>query len=559
MRSVRIIPLGGSPQVTRNMFVYELRNNGKIIDILLVDCGVGFPDESMYGVDYLIPDVTYLKDKLDKIRGLVLTHGHMDHIGALKFVLPQLNNIRVFGTRLTAALAETQLREFNLAQKVEVVNTQQNLNLGNFTVSFVHVTHSIPDATNLVIRTPIGTFYHGSDYKFDWTPIDQKPTEVDKIVAAAGKNGVLCLLSDCVRSEREGYTLSEKIITRSLQAEIKNTPGKFLFATFSSNISRIQQAIDVALSDQRQISFSGRSIKRNVDVAKGLKYLQFPKRATIGENRLEKVHPRKLALVVTGSQGEPGSALSKIANDEHKYITVGKGDTIVISADPIPGNENAVNTMINRLSAQGARVVYSDIHDELHVSGHGAKGDLALMLGLTRPKYIVPMGGEYKQMVQYKDLAIGMGYAEKNIFLLNRGEVLAFDERGGVKVDKPVQLKNIMVDGLGVGDVGTVVLRDRQKLAEDGFIVAIVPYDINRGQVVGDVDVVTRGFVFRREKSSKQLIQEAKKRIYQNIKVRKGRALDWAYLRKKISDDLEEYFYTELNRRPLILPVIVEV
>jgi ribonuclease J len=558
MNTVRIISLGGSPQVTRNMFVYEHRSNGKIVDILLVDCGIGFPDESMFGVDYLIPDISYLKDKKQYIRGLILTHGHMDHIGALKYILPQIQ-VKTYGTRLTCALAEADLREVGLKTEIQVIDTNRPLNFGKFSVSFVRVTHSIPDAVNLVIKSPVGAFYHGSDYKFDWTPVDGQQTEVDKIVKAAGDNGVLCLLSDCVRSERDGYTLSEKIIEKSLQAEIQNCEGKFIFSTFSSNISRIQQAVNVALENDRLICFSGRSIRKSVQVAKLLKYLQFPKKAVIREPQLGKYQSKEVVLILTGSQGEPGSALSKIANEEHRFISVTNGDKIILSSDPIPGNERSVDRMINRLSALGAKVVYSDIHDSLHVSGHGARNDLALMLALTRPKHIIPMGGEYKQMVQYKDLAVKMGYKENNIFLLGRGDIISFEDNGNVKFDKPIDLKNIMVDGLGIGDVGNIILRDRSKLAEHGFVVAIVPYDINKGQVVGSIEIVSRGFVFHKKKGSERLIQEAKDRVYMQIKTKKGKALDWKYLRKKINDDLESFFYEKLNRRPLILPVIVEV
>lgn len=558
MKTVRIIPLGGSPQVTRNMFAYEYRNNGKIEDILLVDCGIGFPDESMYGVDYLVPDISYLKDKQRKIQGLVLTHGHMDHIGALKFILPQLN-VPVYGTRLTAALAEADLREVGLKNQITVVDNDSKLTLGSFRVSFVHVTHSIPDAANLIIETPIGTFYHGSDYKFDWTPVDGRATEVHKIVQAAGKKGVLCLLSDCVRSEQPGYTLSEQVVEKSLQTEIQNSNGKFIFSTFSSNISRIQQAINVALENNRSICFLGRSIRKNVEVAKRLKYLYFPQKAVVKEFQLKKIPANQAALIVTGSQGEPASVLVRMANEEFNSISIGRGDTIVISADPIPGNETAVNNMINLLAAQEARVVYTDIHDELHVSGHASQADLSLMLGLTQPRFIIPMGGEYKQAVQYKELVLKMGYKEERIFLLGQGDILSFDEKGNANYDKPITLQNVMVDGLGIGDVGTSVLRDRNQLAEEGFVVIIVPYATSRRDVVGEVDIVSRGFVFHKEKETERMLEQAKKRVYQTIKGRKGRSADWHYLRRKISDDLGNFFYTELNRRPLILPVIVEV
>lgn len=558
MTTLRIIPLGGSTYVTRNMFVYEIRSNGKISDILIVDCGIGFPDEEMYGVDYLVPDINYLLDKKDKIRGLVLTHGHKDHIGALKYLLPKLGT-KIYGTRLTAALAEADLYEFGLKERIQVVDIDRHLALGAFTVFFVHVTHSIPDAANLVIETPVGRVYHGSDFKFDWTPVDNRPTEVEKIVRYAGKDGYLCLLSDCVRSEHPGYTLSERIITDSLQTEIKNTNGKFIFTTFSSNISRIQQAVDVALENNRQICFVGRSLKQNTQVAKKLKYLRYPEKNIVRKHQLNRFRDSQLALIVTGSQGEPGSALTRIAHGEHRFIKIAPEDKVVFSSDPIPGNERSVNETINLLSAQGAEVVYTDIHDELHVSGHAAGKDLQLMLSLTRPKYLVPIGGEYKQMVHLRKLAEEMGYERENIYILEPGQVLEFDEGGNSRLGEKVRVDNIMVDGLGVGDVGNVILRDREKLAEEGFVVVIVPFDTNRQEIAGEIYIVTRGFVFRHEKDSKKLIDRAKKEVYRALKLKKGQRFDWKYYRKKITDQLDSLFYKELKRSPLIVPVLLEV
>lgn len=558
MISVNIIPLGGSSEVTRNMFAYEYRINGQVEDILLVDCGIGFPDESMLGIDYLIPDITYLKDKLKKIRGLVLTHGHMDHIGALKFLLPKLRT-RVYATRLTAALAEVDLREVGLKDTVRIVEDDEIIILGSFRVAFIHVSHSIPDAANLVIATPVGVFYHGSDYKFDWQPVDGKPTEVYKIVRAAGEKGVLCLLSDCVRSENTGYTLSEKIIEESLLTEVKKTRGKFLFATFSSNISRIQQAINAGLANGRKLFFAGRSMRKNIEVAKRLKYLHFPQSQVVVEKQLAQEPGNKLLCIVTGSQGEPGSVLARLANDEYQYLSLSGGDTIVLSADPIPGNEQAVNKVINLLSAQGGNVVYTDIHDELHVSGHGSQGDLALMIGLTRPKFIVPIGGEYKQMVQLRKLAMEMGYRSDDIFILKTGQVLSFDEVGRAVITQAIETHTVMVDGLRVGDVGTYILRDRQQLAQEGFVVVVVPYEVYKGELAGEIDIVTRGFVFHKEKETEALLARAKKRIYGLLEKRKGRAFDWPYVRSKITENLEQFFISELDRKPLILPVVIEV
>jgi len=554
MNSVRIIALGGSADVTRNMYAYEYRQSGSITDILLVDCGVGFPDATMQGIDYLIPDISYLEDKIDKIRGLVLTHGHMDHIGALKYIAPQLNNPQLYGTRLTAALADANMREFGIPNSVKVVDEDQVLNLAPFRVSFVHVTHSIPDATNLIIETPIGKFYHGSDYKFDWSPIDGRPTEVNKIVNAAGKDGFLCLLSDCVRSENSGYTLSEKIIDESLNQVLQRTQGKLIFATFSSNISRIQQAVDVAVKNNRLICFIGRSIRNNVEIAKRLKYLRYPKQSEAKENMLSNVPDSKLMLIVTGSQGETGSALTRIANEEHKRISTTAKDKVIISADPIPGNETAVNNVINSLSARETEVIYTDIHDALHVSGHGSKGDIALMLGLTRPKYSIPIGGEHKQMAQFKKIAMALGHNAKNIFIPKGGEVVTFEQSGNAFIDQPITLRDVMVDGYGIGDIDSGVLNDRRQLAQEGFVNIVIPLSKSK-ELDGVITIITRGFVFHDEKESKELLNKARSITIDILNKQTGDNIE---LKHRITKQLKRFFYDETGRNPLILPVIVQ-
>jgi len=553
---VRIIPLGGVGDVTKNMFVYEYRTDANTIsDILIVDCGIGFPDEAMYGIDLLIPDSSYLIDKKNKIRAVVLTHGHEDHIGALPYILPQLK-VPVYGTRLTAALAEVKLQDFGLQSHVNKVNPADILRIGPFTIEFVHVTHSIPDASNLIIRTPVGIFYHGSDYKFDWTPIDGQKTDVGKIATVA-KEGILCLLSDCVRVESPGYTLSEQVIEDTLEKAIRECKGKFIFTTQSSNISRIQQAINVAIRNNRKIAFLGRSIVKNVEVTAKLHYLEFPDIFVVPEKEIKKYNPSELALIVTGSQAQPNSALSRIAEGQHKHVGIRKGDVVVFSADPIPGYENAVHNMIDVLTAAGADVVYSDIVDELHVSGHGSANDLALMLGLTSPKYIIPIGGTFRHMKHYAQLAKNMGYKENQIILPNGGDIISFDSNSQMKISDKVILKNIMVDGLGVGDIGNVVLRDRQTMANEGIVIVVVPIEQNTGRVTAEPDIISRGFVFMKE--SGRLIDESKKVIVNSLRLKKGRIFDWNYVRKQIEGNLEEYLYRETHRRPLILSVVIKV
>lgn len=552
---MRLIPLGGVG-VTKNMYIYEYRSDPKTIsDILIVDCGIGFPDENMYGVDLVIPDITYLMDKKDKIRGIVLTHGHEDHIGALPYILPHFN-IPVYGSRLTAALAEVKLKDFGLHTRVHTADISQTLRLGPFSVEFVHVTHSIPDATNLVIRTPVGIFYHGSDYKFDWTPIDGKQTEVGKI-ARVSDEGILCLLSDCVRVESPGYTLSEQVIEETLEREMKNCKGKFIFTTQSSNISRIQQAVNVAIRNNRKIAFLGRSIIENVQVTRQLKYLNFPDMFLVEDRNIKQYKSSELALIVTGSQAQPNSALTRIAEGVHKFASVGPGDVVVFSADPIPGYENAVHNLIDVLTQAGAKVSYSEIIDELHVSGHGSENDLALMLGLTRPKHILPIGGTFRQMKHYSYLAQKMGYKESAIMLPPEGTVMEFDANGNKRFAERLDLKNVMVDGLGVGDIGNVVLRDRQTMANEGIVIVVVPIEQQSGKMNAEPDIISRGFVYM--KRSEKLIDQAKEVVVNSLTLKKGRIIDWQFVRKQIEGNLEEFLYKETHRRPLILSVVIKV
>ncbi len=554
--SIRIISLGGIGDVTKNMYLYEYRRDGKnISDILIVDCGIGFPDDDMYGIDLLIPDISYLRDKKDKIRAIILTHGHEDHIGALPYILPKLK-VPVYGTRLTAALAEVKLRDFGLNTRVNTIETEDILRFGPFTVEFVHVTHSIPDATNLIIRTPAGIFYHGSDFKFDWTPIDKKQTDVGKIARAAGE-GILCLLSDCVRVESPGYTLSEEIIEDTLEKELKNCRGKFIFTTQSSNISRIQQAINVAIRNNRKVAFLGRSIIKIVEVCKQLHYLEFPDIFVVQEKELKHYKPNELVLIVTGSQAQPDAVLSRIAEGQHKFVNISEGDTVVFSADPIPGYENAVHNLIDVLTEAGARVSYSEIMDELHVSGHGSANDLALMIALTKAKYLLPIGGTFRQMKHYALLAEKMGYKKEQIILARDGSILEFSQDQSVKIAGRLDLKNIMVDGLGIGDIGNVVLRDRQTMASDGIVIVVVPIEISTGKMTAEPDIISRGFVYM--KQSEKLIKEAKKVVLNCLRLKEGRILDWQYVRKQIEGNLEEFLYRETHRRPLIISVVIKV
>jgi ribonuclease J len=554
--SVRIVPLGGVGNVTKNMYVYEYRYDGKLRDIMIVDCGIGFPDAEMFGVDLVLPDVRYLESKKEYLRGLVFTHGHDDHIGGVAHLYPKLGKVPMWGTTLTAAFTNLKLAQAGIKSKVTPVTFDQTIKVGPFTVSFVHMTHSVPDAANLIIETPIGIFYHGSDFKFDFDPLDGKLSELGKITAV-GKKGVLCLLTDSLGSERPGFTPSEQIVGTILEKEISLSSGKFLYTTQSSNIARIQLAIEIALKHGRKIAIFGRSMDQNIEESLKLGFMKFPRDAIILDRDLKKVPPTKQFLIVAGAQGQEGSALSRIANDDHKFVHIDEGDTVVFSADPIPGSEDNINTLIEQLYRKGARVAYSGIMEGLHVSGHGSQGDLMLMLSAVGPKYIFPMGGTYRHMMQYRRLAMELGYEKKEVLIPEEGEVLEFRADAPPRVVETINLENIMIDGLGIGDVGEVVLRDRQTIATDGIVVVVVPMEKSTGRVVAEPDIISRGFVYIRESGG--LLDKARRVVNDSLRLKKGRMIDWHFVRKQVEHNLERFLQKETGRTPLIVPVIVEV
>lgn len=554
--SMRIIALGGSGNVTKNMFVYEYRNEGVIKDILIVDCGIGFPDPDMFGVDLVIPDVRYLQSKQDKIRGLVFTHGHDDHIGAIPYLYPKLGKIPMWGTKLAAAFANLKLREARIKTQVKPVDFDAELRIGPFTVSFVRVTHSIPDTSHVVIQTPLGIFYHGSDFKFDFSPLDGKLSELNKITAL-GKKGILCMLTDCLGSERPGFTQSEQVVGTSLEKELSMCPGKLIFTTQSSNISRVQLAIEVALKHGRQIAFFGRSMDQNIEESVKLGYMRFPREAIIRDQDLRRIPASKQFLIVAGAQGQPDSALSRIANDDHRFVHIDEGDTVVFSADPIPGNESNVSAVIEQVYRRGARVAYSDIMEDLHVSGHGSQGDLMLLLSALAPRYIYPIGGTYRHIMQYRRLSEELGYRKNEVLIPEDGDVIEFKPNTAPMITETIELENVMVDGLGVGDVSHVVLRDRQTIATDGILVIVIPMEKQTGRITAEPDIISRGFIYIKE--SAQLLDKIKNTVNNSLKLKKGRIVDWQFVRKQISENVERMISQELGRYPLIVPVIVEV
>lgn len=554
--SVRIIPLGGAANVTKNMYVYEFRRDRKLIDILIVDCGIGFPEPDMYGVDVLIPDVRYLLDKKRYIRGLVFTHGHDDHIGGLAHILPKLGAVPMYGTKLTAAFANLKLRETGQNERVQAVPFGESRTFGNFSVTFLRITHSIPDTAHVLIRTPVGNFYHGSDFKFDLTPLDGKVPDTEGI-RQAGDSGVLCMLSDCLGSERKGFTPSEQVVADVLRRECAGNSGKILFSVIASNVSRIQLAISIALEYRRQVAFLGRSIDKNTEEATRLGYMHVPRESIVRDRDLKRLPAGRQFLIVAGSQGQPESALARIANDEHRFVRIQEGDRVLLSSDPIPGNETQVNALIDQLFRRGATVGYTSIEEGLHVSGHGSQGDLVKLIQLVRPKYLYPIGGSYRHLMQYRVLAMQNGYRKNHVLIPESGEITEFRSSMEPKITGRIELEQVMVDGFGVGDIGNVVLRDRQTIATEGIVVVIVPIDSQSGSVTAEPDIVTRGFVYVRE--SAELIAAAKRMVISSLKLKKGKLLDWQYVRKRIEGSVGKLLHDETGRNPLIVPVIIEV
>jgi len=550
---LRFLPLGGVVGVTKNMYLYELYQDEKLKEILIVDCGIGFPQEKELGVDFVIPDISYLIDKKDKIKAIILTHGHEDHTSALPFVYHELGQPPIFCSRLTAIFAENKLKEHGINIKINQINFEKSYRFGNFEVSFIKMTHSIPDTVHLLIKTPVGNFYHGSDFKFDLTPPYGDPPEFYKIIKA-GKEGILCLLSDCLGAEREGLTLSEKIVGKTFEEEIRKTKGKFIMTTFSSNISRIRQCIEAAIKFNRKIVFLGRSMKENSKLAIQNGYLPIPYDFLIKEEEIKKMPPNKVCLIVAGSQGQYDSALAKLANGQNPNVKINHQDRIIFSSDPIPGNENDVYSLIEDLIEKGAEVIYSEIGDQLHSSGHGNQEDLKFLIRFTNPKYFVPIGGTIRHQKQYQRLATDLGFGKETVFLLKEGETVWFVNQKAFLGEK-VETKNIYVDAYGIGDVGNVVLRDRKTLAAEGMVIALLIVD-NQGNLLIQPKLISRGFVF--EKEERSLYQKGIKIIEQLTKPRHY-PQKINELKRNIISQLENLFYQEKGRKPLIVVEIVTV
>lgn len=554
--TLKYLPLGGVTGVTKNMHLYEYNDQ-----ILIVDCGIGFADESMVGVDLMLPDISYLlKNPQKKIVGIAITHGHEDHLGALPYILPQLLDPQqnrppfdIYATPLTAGFINEKLKEFNVNKKAISINFDRDILLGPFMFSFIRVTHSVVDTSNIFIKTPVGNFYHGSDFKFDMTPYDGKKTDFAKIVRKSDE-GIMCLMSDSLGAERAGFTSSEIPIGERIFDEMKATTGKFIVTTYSSNINRLNQIVDSARTLNRRICFVGRSLIKAKDVAVSLGYMKIDKNMEIELKDVRNYNDKQVVLVVAGSQGQEGSALSRIANGDHRDISINKNDTILFSSDPIPGNETAVNSLIDDMSKLGARVLYSSVISNLHVSGHGPQGDLTLMMNLVRPKKVLPIGGTYKNMIAYKNLAKKNGFVDRDILLPDDGQEVLFT-RNDAKLGKKISLQNIYVDQISGEEVDTFVLRDREKIAKEGVIVIMAEVD-TYGALVDKPNIIVRGFSGA---EVPEITNGLALEIKNNIRGKKTKVNDWNYIRKSISSISERYLFKKLKRRPLVLPVVIEV
>ncbi len=547
---LRIIPLGGLNEIGKNITLIECDN-----DIVICDCGMTFPEDEMLGVDIVIPDITYLEKNKERIRGIVLTHGHEDHIGAIPYVLKKIN-VPIYGTRLTLGLLENKLKEHNLKPKMHVVNFNDKVRLGKIVVEFIRQCHSIPDSAALAFHTPAGVIVHTGDFKIDFTPIMGGVNDLNRF-AELGDKGVLCLLAESTNVERKGYTLSERVVGETFRTIFHEyTENRIIVATFASNMQRIQQIIEAAEKHGRKIVLSGRSMINNVKVAKDLGYLRVKDSSIIDINKMNKYDDRELCIITTGSQGEPMSALTRIAYNEHRKIQLTPNDLIILSAHPIPGNENAVSKVINKLIELDAKVIYESL-GEIHVSGHACQEELKLIHSLLKPRYFIPVHGEQRHLKLHAQLAESMGMNPKNIFIMNNGEVLELDKRKAEIVDE-VTSGNVLVDGLGVGDVGNIVLRDRKHLSEDGLIIVVLTLSKEDGSTIAGPDIISRGFVYVRE--ADDLMEEAKKKVVLAIEDCQRRNIkDWSSIKNAIRDSLKKYIYQTMKRNPMILPVIMEV
>lgn len=546
---LKIIPLGGLEQIGMNITAFEYEDS-----IIVVDCGLAFPEDDMLGIDLVIPDITYLRDNIKKVKGFVITHGHEDHIGSLPYVLKDMN-LPIYATKLTMGIIENKLKEHNLLRSTrrKVVRHGQSINLGQFRIEFIRTNHSIQDAAALAIYSPAGTVVHTGDFKVDYTPVFGDAIDLQRF-AEIGKKGVLAMMSDSTNAERPGFTMSERTVGKTFDqifAEHRNT--RIIIATFASNVDRVQQIINSAYKYDRKVVVEGRSMVNIISTASELGYLHIPDKTLIEIDQLKNYPDEKTVLITTGSQGESMAALSRMAADIHKKVTIKPGDTVIFSSNPIPGNEKAVSRVINELSQKGADVIFQDAH----VSGHACQEELKLIYSLLKPKYAIPVHGEYRHLKANAKLAESLGIPKENIFIMHSGDVLALDEKEAKIADK-VHTGAILVDGLGVGDVGNIVLRDRQHLAEDGILIVVLTLEKRTNQLLAGPDIVSRGFVYVRE--SESLMEEARQVLQEALeKCLTNRNADWSRIKLVIRDTMNEFIWKRTKRKPMILPIIMDV
>ena len=550
--SLKIIPLGGIHEIGKNITVFEYEN-----EIIVVDCGLSFPDDDMLGIDLVIPDISYLEKNVDKIKGLVITHGHEDHIGAVPYILKKIN-IPIYATKLTAGLIRNKLEEHKLLRSTELHEVMQGetITLGqNFKVEFIRSSHSIPDSVMLAITTPAGTVLHTGDFKVDYTPIDGKIMDFGRI-AELGNQGILALMSDSTNSERKGFTMSESSVGEVFDKLFLHCTKRIVVATFASNVHRVQQIVNSAIKYNRKIAVCGRSMINMIETARELGYIDCPDNLFIDIDMIGTYTDEQLVIITTGSQGEPMSALTRMAAGDHRKVKITPNDLVIISATPIPGNEKFVSKVIDDLMQIGAEVVYSSL-EAIHVSGHACQEEQKLILALAKPKYFIPVHGEYRQLIAHSETAQSMGIDKDNIIMMANGRVLEINE-DKAEFTSTVTCGRVLVDGLGVGDVGNIVLRDRQHLSQDGLIVIVLTMDSSSGEVVSGPDVISRGFVYVRE--SENLMEDVKKVIREEIeKCEQKHIKEWSIIKSNLKDTLRDYIYQKTKRNPMILPIIMEV
>ncbi|HEY7522102.1 MAG TPA: ribonuclease J [Candidatus Limnocylindrales bacterium] len=548
---LRIIPLGGVGEIGKNMYVFEFGD-----DIVVVDCGLMFPDEEMFGIDLVVPDVTYLKERRASVRAFIITHAHEDHVGGLPYVLPEFPGVPVYASTLARGLLGNKVKEHKLHNNpLLAIEPGDEVAIGPFTAIPFRIGHSIPDAMGIGLRTPVGTVVHTGDFKFDHTPVDGKLSDFH-VLARLGAEGVICLLSDSTRAENPGYTPSERTVGEAFREIMEPLDGRVIVATFASNIARIQQVIDAAADFDRQVAVIGRSMEQNVRIATDLGYLSYEPSRMVSKDRITDHPPERLVVATTGAQGEPMSGLARMANRDHRFVEIQPGDTVIVSASPIPGNEEYVARTIDNLFKAGANVYYHTIK-RAHVSGHASQEELKLMLGLTKPRYFIPIHGEFRMQVQHGRLATETGVAPENVFIIENGTPIEIFADGSARRGQPVPAGYAFVDGLSVGDVSEIVLRDRRALANDGMFLVVVTVDKQTGNVIGRPEIITRGFTGLNEQDP--LIEETAAKVIQSIDNPGDHISEIALLKSQIKDGVSRYLYEQTKRRPMVFPVVVEV